>query len=343
MEHRNSTVLTGTTPLSAGALSNLGTLSHEFFHGWNVERIRPRSLEPFDFEAANMSGELWFAEGFTSYYDALFIRRAGLTDNESYARGISGSLNTVINGPGRRLFSPVEMSMKAPLVDAATSVDLENRANTFISYYTWGSAIGLGLDLTLRTRFDRTLDDYMRAMWMEFGRTERPYTPDDLRNVLADVAGDAAFAREFFDRYVEGTEVMDYEELLSHSGYLLRLANPSSAWLGARISNRNGQAMVASIPSIGSPLYDAGLDEGAVIAAVDGSAVSAAEFLRIVASRNPGDRLPMTYQFRGSLYEATVVLTEDPAIEVVTFETSGRPVTDPIRAFRDSWFGSRAR
>src|SRR5688572_33228036 len=92
MENRNSTVIINRRPLATGELTNLGTLSHEFFHAWNVERIRPAALEPFDFTRANMSGELWFAEGFTSYYDDLFIRRAGLTSDSAYAAGIGSTI-----------------------------------------------------------------------------------------------------------------------------------------------------------------------------------------------------------------------------------------------------------
>ncbi|MGH7446656.1 MAG: hypothetical protein ACRELT_03800, partial [Longimicrobiales bacterium] len=125
MEHRNSTILT-----NSGSLENmmglLGTVAHEFFHAWNVERIRPASLEPFNFEAANMSGELWFAEGFTSYYGPLSLRRASIHDDASYALSLTGAINTVVNSPGRAFFSPVEMSMQAPFVDAATSVDAQN-------------------------------------------------------------------------------------------------------------------------------------------------------------------------------------------------------------------------
>ena len=107
MEHRNSTILTSTRPLSAGGFGNLGTVSHEYFHSWNVERIRPRSLEPFNFEEANMSGELWLAEGVTSYYDDLFIRRAGIYALDEYAGTLTGPVNTVLNAPGRRFFTPV--------------------------------------------------------------------------------------------------------------------------------------------------------------------------------------------------------------------------------------------
>nr|NIR53144.1 M61 family metallopeptidase [candidate division KSB1 bacterium]NIR73058.1 M61 family metallopeptidase [candidate division KSB1 bacterium]NIS28381.1 M61 family metallopeptidase [candidate division KSB1 bacterium]NIT75262.1 M61 family metallopeptidase [candidate division KSB1 bacterium]NIU24478.1 M61 family metallopeptidase [candidate division KSB1 bacterium] len=208
MEHRNSTILTSTRSLKEHAVRNLGTVAHEFFHAWNVERMRPRSLEPFDFERANMSGELWFAEGFTSYYDGLILRRARLINIDRYAEELSRTLNTVLNAPGRQFFSPVEMSQKAPFTDAATSVDPKNFENTFLSYYRFGAGIGLGLDLTLRQRFAGvTLDDVMRATWNEHGKSETPYTNNNLRRILGEVTGDRDFADEFFQKYIYGREL----------------------------------------------------------------------------------------------------------------------------------------
>jgi len=128
MEHRNSTILTSTRSLAKGGMErNIGTVSHEFFHSWNVERIRPKSLQPFDFEEANMSGELWFAEGFTSYYTGLILCRAGIITQKDYAKRLSGALNYVWNSPARQYFNPIEMSFQAPFVDAAKSVDPVNR------------------------------------------------------------------------------------------------------------------------------------------------------------------------------------------------------------------------
>ncbi len=190
MEHRNSTIVISSRPLSNGMLGNLGTVSHEFFHIWNVERLRPADLEPFDFTRANMSDDLWLSEGFTQYYGGLIMRRAGLVSDTSYARTAGGIANSIINGPGRRYFSAVEMSRQAPFVDAATAIDPTNRANTFISYYTWGAAIGLAMDMELRQRYNTTLDAYMRAMWDKFGRHQenfapsRPYTTEDARLTL---------------------------------------------------------------------------------------------------------------------------------------------------------------
>jgi predicted metalloprotease with PDZ domain len=343
MEHRNSSILTDTIPLATGATINLSSLSHEFFHGWNVERIRPASLEPFDLEAANMSGELWFAEGFTNYYHPLFIRRAGITDNESYARTLSGALNTVINGAGRNFFSPVEMSMRAPFVDAATANDPENRRNVFISYYTWGSAIGLALDLTLRSEFDVTLDEYMQAMWIDYGRPERPYVMTDLVSTLATLTGDPSFATNFFDRFIRGRDVADYASLLAQAGFLLRPANRDGVALGARITDRNGQPVIANLPTVGSSIYEAGIGDDAVIVALDGQPVTTAEFQSRLLSGQPGDAFTVRFEMRGVERETVLTLQSDQTIEVVTFESAGLPITPEIQNFRTAWLASRAR
>ena len=206
----------------------LSTAAHEFFHSWNVERIRPRSLEPFKLDAPNPSGELWFAEGFTSYYEPLTLHRAGLSDIGRLASRLGSTLGTVIGSPARKYRSAEEVSRLAQFVDQASWSDPTNFENGFLSYYTWGAAIGLGLDLSLRARTDHkvTLDDYMRRLWRDYGRLKapaegsvaRPYTIQDLRDVLADVSGDRSFANEFFDRYVQGREVVDYEPLLARAG-----------------------------------------------------------------------------------------------------------------------------
>jgi predicted metalloprotease with PDZ domain len=166
MEHRNSTILTSAGSIRANRLDLLDTISHEFFHAWNVERIRPRALEPFRFDEANMSGELWLAEGVTSYYGPLVLLRAGLSDLAAFTAEMASVITTVMSSPGRQVRSAEEMSRMAPFVDAAVSVDRTAFENTYISYYTWGEAIGLGLDLTLRARSSGkvTLDHFMRAM-----------------------------------------------------------------------------------------------------------------------------------------------------------------------------------
>ncbi|MBB4636256.1 M61 family metallopeptidase [Longimicrobium terrae] len=352
MEHRNSTVITAPASLAQAEMGLLGTVSHEYFHSWNVERLRPRSLEPFNFTEANMSGELWFAEGFTSYYDALFIRRAGLSDDAEYASEAGGTANAVVNAAGRRFFSPVEMAKQAPFVDAAVSIDPVNRGNTFLSYYTWGAGIGLGLDLTLRSRFNNiTLDDFMRAMWRQYGREQtpalapaRPYTVADLRRVLGEVTRDTAFANDFFRRYVEGREAVDYAPLLARAGYLLRKSQAGRPWLGGQIDDAQGGGVRLTQPSLyGGSLYSAGLDIGDVIRSVDGQLVANAAALRtLLQGRQAGDRLQVEVVSRGTTRTVAMALVENPALEAVPYEAAGMTLTPEMRAFRESWLGSRA-
>ena len=355
MEHRNSTVITSPSSIRSNRMGLLDTVSHEFFHGWNVERIRPKSLEPFDFERANMSGELWLGEGFTNYYGALVLRRAGLISVRDFAAEMGDTVNALVVSPGRQLRSAREMSELAPFIDAATSVDRTAWDNTYLSYYTWGSAIGLGLDLTLRERSNGrvTLDHFMRALWQTHGRpgggtigmVDNPYTMDDLRTALASVSGDAAFAREFFDTYIEGPGMVDYARLLLRGGILLRPVAPGQATAGAfRVQDAASGVRVMNAVPFGSPAYAAGLDRDDVIVSVSGARLStAAEWSRILQARRPGDVLPIVFQRRGQSVSAALTLGEDPRVQAVPSEEAGQGLTDAQRAFRDAWLNSAAR
>ncbi len=146
MEHRDSTVITGTGNLTDSASRLIGTVSHEFFHSWNVKRIRPKSLEPFDFEHADMSGELWFAEGFTNYYGILVLKRTGLSSLDQFARSMGMAVNNILSAPGREVFDVIDMSRMAPFVDAATSIDPNNMGIT--SFRITPTARHLPLELT---------------------------------------------------------------------------------------------------------------------------------------------------------------------------------------------------
>ncbi len=237
MEHRDSTVITSARSLtreSAGQL--IESVAHEFFHSWNVKRIRPRSLEPFDYQRVNMSGELWFAEGFTDYYAPLVLHRAGLLSRDEFLRLMGNAVDTVLTAPGREVFSPVDMSRRAAFVDGAASIDPQNQANTYISYYTYGRAVALGIDLAIRSQFPgKSLDDWMRAMWHRHPDVQKPYTEEDLEQALADATGSNEFAKEMFQRHIDGLEPMEYDALLAHAGFLLQPAAPGKAWLGTPV------------------------------------------------------------------------------------------------------------
>jgi predicted metalloprotease with PDZ domain len=346
-------VLTSPSSIESSRADLLDTISHEFFHAWNVERIRPRSLEPFDFEKANMSGELWLAEGVTSYYAPLIMSRAGLLSVRDFTAEMGRAIDTVVTSPGRRLHSAVEMSQLAPFVDAAASIDRNNFSNTYISYYTWGEAIGLGLDLTLRERSGGkvTLDNFMRALWERFGKpgirvagyVETPYTLGDLQATLAAVSGDAAFAADFFGRYIQGREVVDYQRLLAHAGIVMRSDGRASA---GRLSLRDAQtgARIEGDVPYGSPAYEAGLARGDVIVSLGGMRVNgAADVERLVQARRPGDPMPVVFERGGNRQSAAMRLEADPRVELMTAEDAGQTLTEAQRRFRDAWLRSAAR
>jgi len=345
MEHRNSTVVAAPVSIRGNARRMLGTLSHEFFHCWNVERIRPKSLEPFNFEEANMSGELWLAEGFTQYYGPLIMARAGLAPADQTMRSLVSSALSVASSPAHHFGSIVDMSEMAPFSDAAVSIDPTNFSYTFINYYPYGAAIALALDLELRERSSGkiSLDDFMRAMWKVHGKpggpqpglVGKPYTLKDLRDRLAEVSGDRAFADAFFDKFVDGREVPDYAKLLGPAGLTLRKRNPGTGWLGAVI---DGSGKVTALVPWGSPAFAAGLEKDDVITSVDGVAFSS----DALKGRKPGDRVKFDIKREsGRTATLTATLGEDPAFEAVPVESNGGTLTAEQKAFRQAWMGSK--
>lgn len=353
MEHRNSTVITSSSSLRTNRPGLLDTVAHEFFHNWNVERIRPRALEPFDFEHANMSGELWLAEGFTQYYGPLAISRAGVADLRETLDEFTDQLAAVILAPGRAVRSAEDMSRMAPFTDGGRTIDRTNWNNSYISYYPFGGSIALALDLTMRQRFEGrlTLDDFMRAMWRVHGKpaaprpgyVAQPYTIDDAQRRLAEVSGDAVFARQFFDRYIHGRELPDYASLVAPAGLVLRRVNPGRAWWGdPRLDTRNGVTLVET-PRANSPAYAAGLDNGDELRTIDGARVNLPDDVPgMVRRHKPGDILTVEYVDRtGTVKSTTLTLAEDPRIELVTLETTGRTPTPAQIAFRNAWLGRK--
>ncbi|MBM3819706.1 MAG: M61 family metallopeptidase [Acidimicrobiia bacterium] len=352
MEHRNSTVLTSASSIRNNRLGLLGSVSHEFFHVWNVERIRPRSLEPFNFEDANMSGELWFAEGVTNYYEPLVLVRAGLMTLDEFTAGMANTINVVTLSPGRAIRTAEEMSRFAPFVDDATSVDPTSFSNTYISYYTWGEAIGLGLDLALRDRSNGTvtLDRFMRAMWEKHGKpggrrpgyVDNPYTIADLKTMLATVSGDATFADEFFARYIQGHDVVDYARLLERAGLVLRPSSPNEGYAGEiTIRDVQGRPRLAQYVPFGSPASAAGLEKDDVVLSIGGTNVSGAgDVASAIRRARPGDSLPIVFERRGQRVTSALRVIADPRMELVPGERIGRMPTAEQRRFRNQWLSS---
>jgi predicted metalloprotease with PDZ domain len=333
----------------------ISTYSHEYFHSWNVKRIRPKSLEPFNFEHADMSSELWFAEGFTQYYGEMVLVRAGFHSVDDYGRTVAGLVNQILNTPGAAKYPATQMSRYSVYADAGVSIDPNNQANMFTSYYTYGGAIALALDLRLRSEFNLTLDDYMRTVWLDRGKVMKPYTVPDLQSDLAKVTRNPKFAADFFSKYITGIEKNDYAALLAKAGLLLRKSAPGKGWAGPLSYNRNrgrsGEAratdeagLPVQVSIIGTPVYKAGLDVGDIILKADGKEVKDGQsFTDIVSAKNPGDKIVVNYKNRTGEHEANVTLEESPYFEVVTYEKAGKELTKEQTDFRNNWLSTKVK
>ena len=345
MEHRDSTVISGTRSLKAAAAQSIGTVSHEFFHSWNVERIRPKALEPFDFEKANMSGEMWFAEGFTNYYGILVLKRAGLNSIDRFAQSMGFAVSSVLTSPGRLEFNVIDMSRQAPFVDAATANDPVNRQNTFISYYTYGQVIALGVDLSIRTRFPgKSLDDWMRQMWKEHPDVQKPYTLEDLQSALANATGSKDFAAEIFSKHIYGKDPMDYTALLASAGLSLQKRPGNHVWFGAQQYEMTDTGMSITGPVLrDTPAYAAGLDRGDTVLEFDGKTLKTdADLTKWLDAHKPGDKVKLKIETRAGKKDVETTITESPALELLPFENVSKPVTPAQLKLRNEWLSSKA-
>ncbi|MFL9484657.1 M61 family metallopeptidase [Chitinophagaceae bacterium LWZ2-11] len=337
MEHRNSTMITSGNIFSP-ADRTLGVFAHEFFHCWNVERIRPKTIEPFNFEKSNMSNELWCAEGFTQYYGNLNLARAGFMQDKQYLMVLSGLVSTKQNTPGAKFYSPIDASNGAVFVDAGVAVDKTNYPNMFTSYYTYGAAVALSLDLELQTRYNKTLDAFMQEMWKRFGKTEIAYTIPGMQEALATVS-DKDFSAAFFKKYIYGHEAIDYASLLAKAGYELKNTAEGQASLGAKLKTEEGKTTISSNTVIGTAAYEAGLDINDELIKLDNTPITKQEDVATILSQHKvGDAVAVVYKHRGIEKQINVTLKEAGMLSVVPIEQSGKTVTGDMQKIRDTWF-----
>ena len=336
MEHRNSTVLTDVTSLANGGVKeNIGTVSHELFHSWNVERIRPSSLEPFDFSKANMSGSLWFAEGFTSYYTNLILCRAQIISPEEYVESLNKNFNYVWNSPARAYFNPVEMSYQAPFVDAAKSIDPVNRENTFISYYSYGSVLGLALDLSLREK-GQTLDDFMKLMWLTYGKTEVSYNLQDLQKTLGTFAGET-FASHFFNNYIFKSEMPDYQKLFDLVGLSI-IQKKTKPYFGASLKDEENTVVISGNPIKNSPAYNALLSSEDELKSIDTTIIgNLDDWNAIIKSKRPGDTVEIKYIRNGIEKKTSLTFSEDQTYSISIDNNANKAAIER----RQNWLKSR--
>jgi len=312
LEHLNSTALgyprfgfairsgdraTSASPTATGSPERdyrgfLSLVSHEFFHLWNVKRIRPDALGPFDYTQENYTKLLWVAEGITDYYSDLLLRRGGLITENEFLTATARSIQMLQDTPGRMEQSVEESSFDTWIKFYRPD---ENTINSQVSYYDKGAILGLLLDLEIRKRSNnaKSLDDVLRYLYAEFFKKNRNYGPEDFQKASELMAGSSL--DDFFKRFVRGTDELDYNAALEAAGLRLE-TNPAGVervYFGAD-ARQDGERLMVTRVYAGSPAYEQGLNTGDQIVALDNMRVTKDFFDRRMAEKKPGDLINLT-------------------------------------------------
>ena len=321
-----------------GHTNFMGLVCHEHFHVWNVKRIRPERLGPFDYQEENYTRDLWTVEGVTSYYDTIGLLRAELISPNQYAGRLADRIKRYEHTPGRHLHSVQDASFNAWVKLYRPD---EHTLNSTVSYYLKGELICAMLDLKIReaTGGDRTLDDVLRHLWEHYYLADDTGYPEGAYQSIVEDVADADF-QPFFDKYIRGTADFDWDTLLAPVGLELRRDHSDDdppTWLGVTTREESGRTKVASVPT-GSPAHRAGLYAGDEIVAFDGWKIDGG-LTQLVADHAPGDVVPMHVFRRGELREIEVELGEQPHDEyqLVTRDGADEAALDLL----EGWLGAR--
>ena len=359
LEHRSSSSLLcsrnalprrGVTRITDDYRSFLGLASHEYFHAWNIKRIKPEVFTSYDLSRENYTRQLWAFEGITSYYDDLALARSGVIDATSYLELLGRTVTGVLRTPGRSTQSLAESSFDAWIKFYRPD---ENTPNAVVSYYAKGALVALALDLTLRLR-GSSLDQLMRALWQRYGRSGEGVPEDGIKRLATDLAGDDLAG--LFERYVDGAEDPPLADLLARVGVMLHLRpaeggrdRGGSAAKDAKLSSPRttlgiklaaGREAKLQYVFRDGPAARAGLAAGDLIVAVDGLRASP-EMLEALAERtSPGQTVSVHAFRRDELVELDVTL--DAAPSDTAYLALDESATAEAIARRTSWIGPDA-
>lgn len=352
LEHRNSTVLlfsrhgfadswpqrSPTDRKDGQYLEFLRLVSHEHFHVWNVKRIRPAVLGPFDYQQENYTRELWTVEGVTSYYDTLLLLRGGVIDGNKYLELVCKSLRRYYGVPGRQLHSLEDASFDAWIKFYRPD---EHTNNSSVSYYLKGELVCLLLDVWMRTVSggEKSLDDVLRKLWTDYQISPQVgYEEGAYEQIVSEITG--VDAGTFFDRFVRGTEEIDWDEFLAPLGLCLRptyVGGRPRAWVGMTTNYGEGRCSILFVPT-GSPAHQAGLYAGDELVAVDGWKVTADGFEPYIQCRLPGDSVSVHVFRRGQLLEREIILGQSlpDSYQICRVETAD----EQALALLGGWLGT---
>ena len=317
----------------------LSLVAHEFFHLWNVKRIRPDALGPFDYTSENYTRLLWVAEGITDYYADIALRRANLITEEEYLSEAARAFQNLQNTPGR-----LEQTVEEASYDTWIKFYRpdENSVNSQVSYYDKGAILGLLLDLEIRKRSNNTksLDDVMRYLLAEYFKKDRNYAPQDFQRVCELMAG--ASLDDFFRKYVRGIDELDYNAALSTAGLQLETKTIEAGkpvdkpFFGAETAWRNDRLVVTRV-NAGSPAYEQGLNTGDEIVALNNMRVTKEFFDARMAEKKPGDLINLTI-FRFDDLSTLLIKLGSTTVGTYRIVSVANPAETQKRVYK-SWLG----
>jgi len=352
LEHLNSTTLGATRNAyntEAGYKGFLALVAHEYHHLWNVKRLRPVALGPFDYDNENYTTNLWVAEGFTSYYENKYMHRAGFNDAAKFVNDLAGAVGTVVNTPGAKYQSAASSSYDAWIIGYRPN---ENSRNNSISYYNKGEVVGILMDLEIinATKGAKSLDDVMKAMYLQCKTLKRGYTDAEFKAMVEKVAG-ISFTN-FWAKYVNGVDDVEYQKYFKLAGVDVTTENATPE---KPVSGVNGQltnAGTINVTSIArnSAAWDAGLNVNDEIISLDDKSVNDAlesiklrsaalslEVLPLVTKKKIGDVLKLKVMRDGLEKEISLTLKENPNVRLKA--TINENATPEQKAVFAKWLG----
>ncbi|NQX40448.1 M61 family metallopeptidase [Pedobacter steynii] len=339
LEHLNSTVLGASrnaynTP--EGYLGFLNLVAHEYFHLWNVKRMRPIALGPFDYDNENYTTNLWVAEGFTSYYENKLVLRAGFVDPKAFVDGLVTAVSNVSNTPGAKVQSAAESSYDAWIKGYRPN---ENSNNTGVSYYSKGEVVGLLMDLEIAqaTKGTKSLDDVMKAMYLQGKTLKRGYTDAEFKAMVEKISGKSF--TDFWAKYVNGTHPVEFDKYFGYAGISIKNQNEGSSipYIGVASKKTEGRIIISAV-SRNSAAWVDGLNVNDEVISVDGVGVEAAlERMPVIASKKPGDVVTLKVKRDGIEKDIKITLKASPNMKLVAEIQSNAPESQVL--VRKGWMG----
>ncbi len=339
LEHRASTALLcsrndlpwlGMAGLPESYRSFLGLCSHEYFHTWNVKRIKPSAFVPYDLDRENYTTQLWAFEGITSYYDDLALLRSGAIGLKDWLELAGKTISNVHRAPGRLRQSLAESSFDAWSKFYRPD---ENTPNAVVSYYAKGALAALALDLTLRseTKGRVSLDDVMRELWQRFGKTGEGVGDDDIRLIAEELSGRSL--KRFFTDAIHGTHDLPLKKLLAPFGIALTWEAAKTPSLGVRTQSDGNELRIATVYD-GSPAQQSGISAGDTLLAINGLRVTPSSVDKQLGRFRPGETVEIHAFRRDELMRFSVPLAPPPA------DTAKLAADKAPNALRRNWLGN---